>query len=190
MGQSPSSSTYNETGNGLAFFQGKSDFGFRHPSPRLYCSAPLKIAKPRDILMSVRAPVGPTNIADQECCIGRGLAAIQPRSIDGNFLFYNLRYIEKYIASLGTGSTFHAINKAQLGNVAVNEHEFDIAEQRKIADVLGVAQRAIEQQEKLLQLTTDLKKSLLRKLFTEGLRGEPQKQTEIGLLPESWEWCR
>ena len=60
-------------------------------------------------------------------------------------------------------------------------------EQRKIAAVLGLVQRAIEQQERLIALTTELKKALLHKLFTEGLRGEPQKQTEIGPVPESWE---
>ena len=60
-------------------------------------------------------------------------------------------------------------------------------EQRKIAAVLGVVQRAIEQQERLLALTAELKKTLLHQLFTQGLRGEPQKQTEIGLVPESWE---
>jgi len=187
MGQSPPSSTYNEAGDGLAFFQGKTDFGFRHPTPRLYCSMPLRIAKPHDILMSVRAPVGPTNIADRECCIGRGLAAIRPRDIDGDFLFFNLRYIEKSIASLGSGSTFHAINKSQLASVEVNPHEFILPEQRKIAEVLGMVQRAMEQQERLMALTAELKKTLLHKLFTEGLRGEPQKQTEIGPVPQSWE---
>jgi type I restriction enzyme S subunit len=59
-------------------------------------------------------------------------------------------------------------------------------EQRKIAGVLGVVQRAIEHQARLLALTAELKKALLHKLFTEGLRGEPQKQTEIGLMPKSW----
>ena len=61
-----------------------------------------------------------------------------------------------------------------------------IDEQRKIAAVLELAQRAIEEQERLIQLTTELKKALLQKLFTEGLRGEPQKMTEIGPVPESW----
>ncbi len=64
------------------------------------------------------------------------------------------------------------------------------AEQRKIAAVLGLVQRAIEQQERLIAVTTELKKTLLHKLFTEGLRGEPQKQTEIGPVPESWEIVR
>ena len=62
-----------------------------------------------------------------------------------------------------------------------------LAEQRKIAGVLGVVQRAMEQQERLIALTTELKKALLHQLFTQGLRGEPQKQTEIGPVPESWE---
>lgn len=137
--------------------------------------------------MSVRAPVGPTNIADRECCIGRGLAAIRPRAVDGEFLFFNLRYIEKFIASLGSGSTFHAINKTQLGSVEVNEYNFNLSEQRNSAAVLGMVQRAIEQQERQLQLTVELKKTLLLQLFTQGLRGEPQKQTEIGPMPESWE---
>ena len=148
---------------------------------------PLRIAKPDDILMSVRAPVGPTNIADRECCIGRGLAAIRPRNIDGDFLFFNLRYIEKSIASLGSGSTFHAINKSQLASLEVNSRGFSLPEQRKIAAVLSLVQRAMGQQERLLALTAELKKALLHKLFTEGLRGEPQKQTEIGPVPESWE---
>jgi len=66
-------------------------------------------------------------------------------------------------------------------------HVPPIPEQRKIVGVLGAVQRAMEQQERLLALTAELKKALMHKLFTEGLRGEPQKQTEIGPVPESWE---
>lgn len=66
-------------------------------------------------------------------------------------------------------------------------HVPPLAEQRKIAAVLGLVQRAIEQQERLIAVTTELKKTLLHQLFTQGLRGEPQKQTEIGPVPESWE---
>jgi type I restriction enzyme S subunit len=68
----------------------------------------------------------------------------------------------------------------------VNENDFDLVEQRKIAVVLGLVQRAIEEQKSLLALTAELKKTLLHKLFSEGLRGEPQKQTEIGPVPQSW----
>ena len=82
------------------------------------------------------------------------------------------------------------IHNSEQFTVVSNELDVPVpplAEQRKIAAVLGLVQRAIEQQERLIALTTELKKALLHKLFTEGLRGEPQKQTEIGPVPESWE---
>lgn len=78
MGQSPPSSTYNSSGIGLPFFQGKADFGRLYPVARKYCSEPKKNALPGDILISVRAPVGPTNLCQEKSCIGRGLAALRP----------------------------------------------------------------------------------------------------------------
>jgi type I restriction enzyme S subunit len=187
MGQSPPSSTYNESGSGLPFFQGKVDFGFRHPTPRVYCSVPQKIAEPGDILISVRAPVGPVNICDRRSCIGRGLGAIRPTAVDPQYLYFELMYLEPRIAALGTGSTFQSINRTQLGNVEVNTCGFLIDEQRQIAAVLTAVQRAIEQQQQLIALTAEFKKALMQKLFTEGTRGEQQRQTEIGTIPESWE---
>ena len=115
MGQSPRSEHYNRVGNGLAFFQGKADFGPRHPTPRYWCTQPTKIAEPGDILLSIRAPVGPTNVADQRCCIGRGLAAL--RSLEGlnrEFMLLALKAFESDLASLGFGTTFVAITKKQL----------------------------------------------------------------------------
>lgn len=187
MGQSPPSDTYNDRCEGLPFYQGKTDFGFKHPTPRLYCSSPKKIAEAGDILISVRAPVGPTNIVAEKSCIGRGLGAIRAQNIHSEFLYFNLKYIEPHIASLGTGSTFTAINKNQLANLEVNQIGFDIPEQCHIARVLTTVQNAIEQQARLIDLTSELKSTLMNKLFTEGLRGEKQKETEIGLVPESWE---
>ncbi len=85
MGQSPKSDTYNDKGDGVPFFQGKSDFGELNPTERIYCSSPLKLAKEKDLLISVRAPVGDLNIANQECCIGRGLAAIRSKEGVSNY---------------------------------------------------------------------------------------------------------
>jgi type I restriction enzyme S subunit len=187
MGQSPPSDTYNDKGDGLPFYQGKTDFGFKYPAPRLYCSSPKKLAEAGDILISVRAPVGPTNIASEQACIGRGLGAIRAQTIDSQFLYFNLKYIEPYIASLGTGSTFTAINKYQLASLEVNQSGFEIPEQRRIAHVLTTVQIAIEQQARLIALTRELKSALMKKLFTEGLRSEKQKETEIGLVPGGWD---
>ena len=112
MGQSPPSTTYNRSGDGLPFFQGKAEFGDLYPTVNMYCSRPNKIAKQGATLLSVRAPVGPTNLAQQDCCIGRGLAAIHScGGIAPKFLLYLFRSIEPEISDKGTGSTFKAITK-------------------------------------------------------------------------------
>jgi len=93
MGQSPPSSSYNSKGDGLPFFQGKTDFGDIYPTARSFCSEPNKIAEPNDILMSVRAPVGSTNLNKVRSCIGRGLASIRCSSqTDLHYIFYFLRF--------------------------------------------------------------------------------------------------
>ncbi len=115
LGQSPPSACYNEDSVGLPFYQGKLEFGDLYPTPRKWCSAPKKIAEKGDILISVRAPVGPTNICPEKSCIGRGLAAIRPLGgIETNFLLYFLRSSENEIAGKGTGTTFNAISGSQL----------------------------------------------------------------------------
>jgi type I restriction enzyme S subunit len=187
MGQSPPSASYNETGDGLPFYQGKTDFGATYPTPRIYCRDPKKIAEAGDILMSVRAPVGATNLSNGKACIGRGIAAIRPHGIDRDFLYFYLKKIETYIDSLGSGAIFKAINKSQLAELPINDAGIELSEQKKIAQILSTVQRAIEEQERIIQTTTELKKALMQKLFTEGLRNEPQKQTEIGPVPQSWE---
>ena len=187
MGQSPPSTSYNDAGYGLPFYQGKTDFGATYPTPRIFCREPKKLAKNGDILMSVRAPVGATNLCQSKSCIGRGIAAIRAKGIDRDFLYFYLKKIEAYIDSLGSGAIFKAINKSQLAELPINEAGISIPEQKKIAHILSTVQRAIEAQEKIIQTTTELKKALMHKLFTEGLRNEPQKQTEIGSIPESWE---
>lgn len=109
-GQSPPSETYNSTGVGLPFFQGKAEFGSLNPTPRKWCDRPSKIAEPGDVLISVRAPVGPTNLALERCGIGRGLAAIRPGSAtSADWILYYLRFSERLIAGKGTGTTFAAI---------------------------------------------------------------------------------
>jgi len=112
MGQSPPSTSYNTSGDGLPFFQGKAEFGELYPQIQKYCNKPKKIAERNDILLSVRAPVGPTNIAIKKSCIGRGLAAIRALdSVNYKYVFYLLRSKQIYLSGQGTGTTFRAITK-------------------------------------------------------------------------------
>lgn len=113
MGQSPASESYNNKELGIPFYQGKSDFGDISPWVNKYCSSPHKVAREGATLLSVRAPVGPTNVASQQCCIGRGLAAIHPLGkVDPLFFLFLFRSIEPQISGQGTGSTFKAITKS------------------------------------------------------------------------------
>ena len=115
QGQSPPGETYNTDRQGLPFFQGKAEFGELHPTAVKWCSKPGKVAEPGDILISIRAPVGPTNVCLQRSCIGRGLAAIRPLpGIRREYVLYALRSSEATLAALGTGSTFGAIGRKVL----------------------------------------------------------------------------
>ena len=136
MGQSPSSATYNENGDGLPFFQGAADFGKKFPMTRVWCSSPLKIAYAGDILISVRAPVGTMNIATSECCIGRGLAAIKvdEDACDSNYFWFALESKISELNNKGSGSTFKAISKSILEETEIPFPELE--EQRKIAKIL------------------------------------------------------
>lgn len=119
-GQSPKSEYYNTDGNGLPFFQGKADFGELYPQIRVYCSNPIKIAEKDDILLSVRAPVGPTNLAPTRVCIGRGLSAIRPnKEIERKYLLLYFRYFEAQLSSKGTGTTFKAITQQTIRNLEI-----------------------------------------------------------------------
>lgn len=121
MGQSPSSDSYNADSNGLPFYQGNADFGEDNPTPRIWCTDPKKIAEKGDILISVRAPIGAINIASEQCCIGRGIAAIRPNTelVSRDYLRHQLRASRDKLEAMGTGSTFKAIGKKALGDFAI-----------------------------------------------------------------------
>lgn len=119
-GQSPESKYYNTDRIGLPFFQGKADFGGLYPKIRVYCSQPKKIAEKNDILLSVRAPVGPTNLAPCQVCIGRGLTAIRPsENLLTRYVLLFFRYFEAQLASKGTGTTFKAITQDVIKNLEI-----------------------------------------------------------------------
>jgi type I restriction enzyme S subunit len=188
QGQSPPGATYNALGVGVPFFQGKSEFGELHPTVKKWCTAPTKVADAGDILISIRAPVGPTNVANCRCCIGRGLAALRSRrGIDQFYVLYHLRYSESDLASAASGSTFGAISGVQLGRHPIPLPPLD--EQRRI-----VAE--IER-----QMTTSLKadqaisaaKTRMTRMFASAIRSALEdvwSGPEVSRPRTGWTWMK
>ena len=120
MGQSPAGHSCNENAVGAVFYQGRAEFGFRFPTRRLFTTEPKRMAKSGDVLLSVRAPVGDTNVAYEECCIGRGLSAIESKTGESSFLLYTLRYLNRQFEVFNAeGTVFGSINKEQLNNFQI-----------------------------------------------------------------------
>ena len=172
MGQSPPGHTYNTESKGLPFYQGKIEFGkvYLKP-PSTWCTEPQKLAEPNNILISVRAPVGPTNMCNIKCCVGRGLAALRPKnSVESWFVFYSLRLIEPEISKIGQGSTFSAISKSQIQNLKISLPLLSV--QRRIVSELKEKMAEVEKLhssiEKQLEAINALPQAILRK----AVRGE------------------
>ena len=120
MGQSPDGSSYNEDGEGIIFYQGSTDFGLRFPNIRQYTTSPSRYANKGDILMSVRAPVGALNIANNDCCIGRGLSALSSKIGSMTHLYYLMNDFRlKFEGMNSAGTTFGSITKDELFSLPV-----------------------------------------------------------------------
>ena len=165
MGQSPDSDSYNENGNGVPFFQGNADFGDRYPVTRKWCSAPTKMAAPEDILISVRAPIGAMNYANEECCIGRGLAALTPNreKVLPEYIFWLLKGKNAELNSKGTGSTFKAIGRNILEETLVPD--ISLENQTECAIILEKTYRVILSRKQQLQKLDELVKARFVEMF-------------------------
>ncbi len=171
MGQSPKSIYYNSEGKGLPFFQGKAEFGHVNPTPKKWCTNPSKIAERHDILLSVRAPVGPTNLCSEQSCIGRGLAAIRGyHGIDQNFLYYHFKNIEGWLQDQGTGSTFQAINGGFIKQLSVNVPPAN--EQKRIAEKLEQLLTAVDATKNRLDKVPTLLKRFRQSVLAAAVSGE------------------
>jgi len=176
MGQSPPSTTYNTIGIGLPFFQGKAEFTELYPVVEKWCDAPNKIAQTNDILLSVRAPVGATNIANQKCCIGRGLAAI--RYENNKYVFYFLRSIQQQLDKKGTGTTFRAISGDTIKETLIPlpplpEQQAIVA---KIEELFSELDKGIESLKTAQQQLTVYRQSLLKAAFEGKLTARWRKE--------------
>ncbi|WP_233127500.1 restriction endonuclease subunit S, partial [Anaerovibrio sp. JC8] len=115
MGTSPEGESFNTDGVGDIFYQGKTDFGFRFPTIRLYTTEGKRYAKAGDVLMSVRAPVGDVNLAKEDCAIGRGLASIRPKDGCYSFLYYTMQELNFELKKFNDeGTVFGSITKDDL----------------------------------------------------------------------------
>lgn len=188
MGQSPDSSSYNESGEGIPFFQGNADFGDRYPVTRIWCSEPKKVAQENDILISVRAPIGAINYSKEKCCIGRGLAAltVDKTKISEKLLFWVLKAKKEELNRQGTGSTFKAISKKSLEELLIPQ--IDIKEQEKDVEILEKIYMIIQNKHKELKLLTDLISARFVEMFGDPVSNSfnlPEKT-----LPELGEFGR
>ena len=171
MGQSPDSNSYNDNGEGVPFFQGNADFGERYPVTRKWCSAPTKMAVPEDILISVRAPIGAMNYAKEECCIGRGLAALTPdkTKVSPEFIFWLLKGKNAELNSKGTGSTFKAIGKKVLEETKVPY--IPLERQLEHSEILEKIYAVIQHRKSELQMLDRLIKARFVEMFGNPLDG-------------------
>ncbi len=209
MGQSPPGSTYNESGDGLPFFQGATDFGIRYPARRVYCSAPTRTALLGDVLITVRAPIGRINRATEQCAIGRGVAAIRAKDrIDADYLEYVVRDLQDHWHALEAGGT--VFGSARKSDLASLEIPWPSAEERRfIACVLGALDDKIDLHGHMGDTLKEIALALFRSWFVDfdpvraKAEGRPSglppdidtlfpaafEESELGEVPEGWRVC-
>ena len=181
-GQSPESKYYNTNGEGIPFFQGKADFGALYPNIRTYCSQPIRIAEKDDILLSVRAPVGPTNLSPGKVCIGRGLTAIRPgSSIRLKYLLYFFRYYEAQLQKSGTGTTFKAITQNVIKNIEVPVPSLDEQERivSKIEELFSKLDASVAELKTAKEKLKVYRQAVLKEAFASAMQTGVVEISEI-----------
>lgn len=163
MGQSPSSTNYNQDKNGTPFMQGRKTFGDKYPTIDTWTTKLTKIAPKGSVLMSVRAPVGDVNVAPCDLCIGRGLASIKMKNGNNQYLYYLLKNNSELLKNRSTGTVFDAINKEDLENIVLDFH--DEKDQAKISEILNNIDKKINLNNKINDNLFELLKLNFRNKF-------------------------
>ncbi len=177
LGQSPPSSTYNYERIGLPFFQGSKEFGAIYPEINRWCSEPIRIAEKGDVLISVRAPVGDTNICPEKACIGRGLAAIRQKGcVQNRFILYLFRAMKNTFIRQGTGTTFDAITGTRLRSTRIPIPPE--LEQQEILTILENNFSAVKNMSRNLEQSYSLSEHLRRKILHSAFKGNLVPQNE------------
>ena len=165
MGSSPPSQAYNTHDVGLPLIQGNADLVNGYSSPACYTSVITRTCAPGDILLSVRAPVGPVAVAKHRACIGRGIASIRPKPVcDPTWLRYRLSAASSVWARTSQGSTFAAVSRADVANLQFDTPSLDV--QRTIGDLLSAWDDSIHAASSQLELVRRQKRGLLAHLMT------------------------
>ena len=161
MGQSPSGSTLSDK-EGVIFYQGRTDFGFRYPTVRLFTTAPKRMAKANDVLLSIRAPVGDVNIASVECCIGRGIASISSKY--NSFIYYSiLNQKADFDIYNNSGTIFGSINRDALLSFKIPASNIILIE--RFESIASNMDKAIHNNTLEIEKLQYLKQMYLKKFF-------------------------
>ncbi|TOM37669.1 4'-phosphopantetheinyl transferase, partial [Vibrio parahaemolyticus] len=175
MGQSPKGIYVNSEGEGIPFYQGKSEFGKLYPIPKKYCTEPSKLAIQDDILLSVRAPVGPTNLCPETSCIGRGLASIRAlEPMSQMYFLHYMRYLQPWLSEQGTGTTFKAISGAFLKDIEVIVAPLN--EQIRIANKLDSILAKVDKAQARLDKIPAILKRFRQSVLAAATSGELTKE--------------
>ncbi|WP_158008569.1 restriction endonuclease subunit S [Methanohalophilus portucalensis] len=196
MGQSPPSEYYTQNTGDLPFLQGIRTFCDLYPCFDTYCSSPKKIAAKGDILLSVRAPVGETNIAPRELCIGRGLASLRMKNQNNHFLLYLLRNFKNNLIAKGTGTVYSSVNKSTISNLRLPFPP--LPEQSAIAEILSSLDDKIELNRRMNATLEQIAQAIFKQWFIDfefpDENGQPYKssggemvESEMGEIPRGWE---
>ena len=169
MGTSPSGSSYNVIGEGEVFYQGRAEFGFRFPKRNMYTTEPKKFAEIDSVLLSVRAPVGDINVAEERCCIGRGLSSIKTNENNNSFILYLMQSLKPIFDQFnGEGTVFGCINKKALEELKILIPPIDIRKGfEEIANKIDGEIKILDKESRRLATLRD---TLLPKLMSGELK--------------------
>ena len=184
MGQSPPGSTYNEDGNGMPFYQGRKDFGFRYPTRRVYCSAPKRFAEKGDTLVSVRAPVGDVNMVEEKCSIGRGVAAIRHNTGSRSYTYYTMQSLQEVFSRYeAEGTVFGSINKTDFQTLSHLRPPNEIIE--VFERLVYPLDQSIENNENESRTLAQIRDTLLPKLLSGEIRvDDAAEMLEVTYMPQ------
>lgn len=195
MGQSPKSEFYNKNGEGMPFMQGRTTFGEKYHTIDTWCTDPKRLAEKNTVLMSVRAPVGDVNIAKMDLCIGRGLASLNMKNENNQFLYYLLKNYINVILSKESGTVFGSINKTELENIELPFPQDN--EQKVMSNILLTLDEKVEINNQINKKLEEIAQVIFKRWFVDfefpDENGNPYKSSggemvgsEMGMIPKGW----